>query len=474
MRPTSALPPFMCRLAVPAVAFSMFAFAPSNPAHAVPSFAAQTGQACQMCHIGALGPQLTPYGRNFKMKGYTLQGGEGLASQVHLALWVQSGFTATNKDLPQDAAPHYNTNDNAGVQAISLFYSGRITDHVGVFLQATYDNVAKALAQDNSDVRIIGDTTVFGKDVDYGVSINNAPGWSDPYNSNYLWGYPYIGSFLAVGPNAAPILAGAEGDNSLGVIGYAWVDQHIYVDLGGYETQAPGMMKLLGEAYGAGSATGIEPYTSLTYAWFWGNSNAHLGGTFFNGRYNPTDPNSKGFTADGRFGHDSYYDFLLHGGYQYIGDDNIHVFTVDSWYDYEIQHLEGTSNPFNPNVGSSMPNNHLEDFNIATTYYYKETYGGNVKFEKTWGNKNQLLYNTGANDGSGSINGSPESTSITLEADWVPFGKEDSWLRPFINLKLGLQYTIYTQFNGASHNYDGYGRNAADNNTLFLFAWTVF
>jgi hypothetical protein len=461
--------------ALPSLAISVLAVVSAKPGHAVPSFAAQTGQACQMCHIGALGPQLTPYGRNFKMKGYTLTGGEGLASQVHLALWVQSGFTYTDKAVPIAAeVPHFNTNDNWDVQAISLFYSGRITDHVGVFLQATYDNTVKALAQDNSDVRIVGDTELFGKDVDYGVSLDNAPGWSDPWNSNYLWGYPYITSFLAPGPNAAPILAGAEQDNSLGVVGYAWYDQHIYVDLGGYETQAPGWMKVFGEAYGAGSATGIEPWTSLTYAWFWGNSNAHLGGTFFNGRYNPTTPGTKGFTAEGNFGHDEYYDFLIHGGYQYIGDNNVHVFTVDSWYDHEIQHLKGTGNPLSPYYGSSSVNNHLDDFNIAAAYYYKETYGGYLKFEKTWGNKNQLLYNSGADDGTGSIKGSPDSTSITPEIDFVPFGKEDSWARPFVNVKFGLQYTIYTQYNGSSHNYDGYGRNASDNNTLFLYAWTVF
>jgi len=29
-------------------------------AHAVPSFAAQTGQPCTACHVGAFGPQLTP------------------------------------------------------------------------------------------------------------------------------------------------------------------------------------------------------------------------------------------------------------------------------------------------------------------------------------------------------------------------------------------------------------------------------
>jgi len=34
------------------------------------------------------------------------------------------------------------------------------------------------------------------------------------------------------------------------------------------------------------------------------------------------------------------------------------------------------------------------------------------------------------------------------------------------------QYTMYSTFNGASSNYDGYGRSASDNNTLYLLVWT--
>ncbi|MEY2843118.1 MAG: hypothetical protein RI920_1155, partial [Pseudomonadota bacterium] len=34
----------------------------ATQAHAVPSFARQTGQDCAACHVGAFGPQLTPYG----------------------------------------------------------------------------------------------------------------------------------------------------------------------------------------------------------------------------------------------------------------------------------------------------------------------------------------------------------------------------------------------------------------------------
>jgi len=33
--------------------------------------------------------------------------------------------------------------------------------------------------------------------------------------------------------------------------------------------------------------------------------------------------------------------------------------------------------------------------------------------------------------------------------------------------------TIYDKFDGASSNYDGAGRNASDNNTLFLFLWAA-
>jgi hypothetical protein len=35
-------------------------------------------------------------------------------------------------------------------------------------------------------------------------------------------------------------------------------------------------------------------------------------------------------------------------------------------------------------------------------------------------------------------------------------------------------HTGYTKFNGASTDYDGMGRNARDNNTLYLLGWFMF
>src|ERR1700731_2731802 len=53
-------------------AFLTIGFAPS--AQALPSFARQTGQPCGTCHTDF--PALTPYGRRFKLLGYTAGGGE--------------------------------------------------------------------------------------------------------------------------------------------------------------------------------------------------------------------------------------------------------------------------------------------------------------------------------------------------------------------------------------------------------------
>jgi hypothetical protein len=41
-------------------------------------------------------------------------------------------------------------------------------------------------------------------------------------------------------------------------------------------------------------------------------------------------------------------------------------------------------------------------------------------------------------------------------------------------VKLSLQYIAYQKFNGASTNYDGNGRNANDNNTLYMLGWLNF
>jgi len=89
-----------------------------------------------------------------------------------------------------------------------------------------------------------------------------------------------------------------------------------------------------------------------------------------------------------------------------------------------------------------------------------------------------LRYNTrmrvGAAPLSGSNNGFPDTRGYTLQFECVPLGKLQSWGRPWVNLRVGVQYTGYLRFNGGTSNYDGFGRSASQNNSLFLFSWMAF
>jgi hypothetical protein len=66
--------------------------------------------------------------------------------------------------------------------------------------------------------------------------------------------------------------------------------------------------------------------------------------------------------------------------------------------------------------------------------------------------------------GTTNIQTDPATNGFTYEAFWIPQQ----------NIRIGAQYTAYDKYQGASNNYDGAGRNASDNNTLFLYAWFAF
>ena len=50
----------------------------------------------------------------------------------------------------------------------------------------------------------------------------------------------------------------------------------------------------------------------------------------------------------------------------------------------------------------------------------------------------------------------------------------NAWLAPWFNVRLSLQYVAYLTFNGGHTNYDGFGRDARANNTLYLLSWFAF
>ena len=121
-------------------------------------------------------------------------------------------------------------------------------------------------------------------------------------------------------------------------------------------------------------------------------------------------------------------------------------------------------------AGASVnPDNHLNTVSLDVTYGFRQTYVAGVGLFNTSGSTDVGLYTP--NPVGGSLSGSPDSRGYTLQLEYIPFGKLDSFARPWLNVRVGLQYTGYSKFNGAGSNYDGFGRSAGDNNTLFLFYW---
>jgi hypothetical protein len=68
----------------------------------------------------------------------------------------------------------------------------------------------------------------------------------------------------------------------------------------------------------------------------------------------------------------------------------------------------------------------------------------------------------------------PSSSGLQFQLDGTPFGRGKSPLGPRFNMRVGIQYTLYTRFNGARRDFDLTGRNASDNNTLRVFTWVAF
>jgi hypothetical protein len=143
-------------------------------ASAIPAFAQQTGEPCTTCHIGAFGPQLTPFGTAFKIGGYTQTGGSGLASKVPLSAMAITSFTNTGAGQPGGAAPHFGDNNSLALDQISLFLAGRNTDFAGAFLQGTYDGVTRAFSLDNSDIRLTTPLSLDDTELRIGTSIIEA------------------------------------------------------------------------------------------------------------------------------------------------------------------------------------------------------------------------------------------------------------------------------------------------------------
>jgi hypothetical protein len=425
-------------------------------AQAIPSFARQTGLPCAQCHTLSFGPALTEYGREFKLNGYSWGNGD---HPMPLALMVQGGFSHSEKSLPEPPADHFSTNDNDSVDQVSLFYGGRVTEHSGAFVQVTYSGPDRNVSWDNVDVRYARSLQFAGMDTVVGLSFNNSPTVQDLWNSTPAWGFPYISSPLVAGATSATLLEGGLAQTVMGVTAYTMIHSHVYLEAGVYRNLSDRWLRNVGlTADDNPHINGVAPYWRIAYQTV---ASPHYFSVGLFGLAAHLQPDTT--VGD----QNRYNDVGLDATYQYTNGIESSV-TVNASYIHESQNLIATYNA----GGSDGASNHLNTFRIDASYAYDQTWSAGVGFFNTTGGTDATLYAPA--ELTGSNNGSPDTRGYLLQFECVPLGKLASWGRPWVNLRVGLQYTGYLKFNGGTSNYDGSGRSASDNNSLFLFSWMAF
>ena len=426
----------------------------ARPASAVPAFAQQTGQPCKSCHVGGFGPELTPFGREFKLGGYTLRA----HASIPLAAMVIASVTHTRKD--QHPPPeHLNRNDNFVPDQASLFLAGGVGGHFGGFAQVTYDGVARHWSWDNLDLRAVTKAKVFGADSIFGLSVNNSPTVQDAWNTLAAWSFPYTDTAVSPTPDAAPLIDGALAQNVLGVTAYGWIGSKVYVEAGSYTSPSRGTLDSLGaDPFDPGSIHGLAPYGRIALQTKFGGGTFEVGASALQAALFPGRDRSSGLS-------DRYTDLGLDSSWQKpFGTDNV---SINLRYEHERGDLRAScalgliGEDKDPGCGRYD----LNEVRATARYTLHDRVGLTLSAFDIHGSRNSNVF-----DG----NGRPDSNGVMGQVDYTFWPDGKGPLGPLFNARVGVQFTAYGKFNGARHNFDGAGANAVDNNALRFFTWIAF
>ena len=451
----------------------------TEKAEALPSYARQTGQTCSTCHTAY--PQLTPYGRRFKLGGYTAEGGgpngdSGTAKALFtpplpVSIMLQSGFTHTNSNLGPPGGGFSTPNSWFDLaQQTSLFYGGKIYGNLGAFVQVTLGSDAGgvAWAWDNTDVRYADTTRIAGHDVLWGLDFNNNPTVQDPWNTTSAWAWPFITSAFQPSPYAATLFDGPFGGlfgpgNAVSAGGYVFVDDSYYAELSFYKTPSNYTQIHLGTCCAADLLgnniviDGAAPYWRLAAEKNLGEHSIMVG-TY--GLLANIIPNNIG-----GFGTDKYWDEGFDGQYQWIHEQ--HAVTLRANYVIERQQFD------NSFFAQGLTSNHIDylrSLKLQGEYVYDHTYAFGAGYFNISGTPDAGIYQGIGPNGVPS----PNSSGWVFDVSYLPFshGGPDLW--PWFNTRIGVSYTMFTQLDGLQKGVDGGNLSASGNNTLFVYAFTMW
>jgi len=440
------------------LALLVAAVSASPNARALPSFARQTGQKCAACHVSGSWPQLTPWGRFFKLSGYTA--GQQLVNKegVHYlpaGLFGQLGLTWATQPNNSLGQPVITQNGSPEAYAFAGEVATKLTDFMGVFYEYQIGNQYPGWkgSAGPTDLRAVHFFHPGGKELLVGVDSNNNPTVQDVWNSTPAWSYPFYGSPQAPGGPATPMIASlGEQSGSVGV--YALLNREWYAEISTYRV-ATDLFRWMsaGTAFQAGGKNYLDGYNPYWRAYWTKERGAQsiMVGAF--GMQAKVYPNSAAPSGPS----DIFTDYGFDSQYQYLGDT--HKVTLRGSYIYENQKWDASF----PLTASSTFRGNLKSLNLNGSYGYRDRWIFNAAYFSSNGNNNSALYAV-ADPSGNQLTASPKTSGYVLEADRLITQ----------NVQATLQYKGFVRFNGLTNNIDGLGRSAGDNNTIWLTVFFAF
>jgi hypothetical protein len=447
------------KILVPVLAVACLLAVCKPEARAVPSYSRQTGLPCATCHFAP--PELTPFGRKFKLEGYTFatkaevsDEKKGHNAALHLlevfplSVVFDTSYTATKSPQPGTQNGNFQF-----PQDVSLFLAGAWGSHVGSFVQVTYTAQGNHFSWDNTDLRYASkDHELFGKPLTWGITFNNNPTVEDLWNSTPAWGFPFAASNVSPTPLAKAIINGALGQDVAGIGAYTMWNEHLYVGATVYRSQHLGLAQPNPGTGSGFNIRGFAPYWRVAWQTITKNNSLEIG-TY--GMHAKTSPGAVTGPTDSHT--DWAVDFQYDRTIPQFKDD---VLSFRGTYIRENSTLDATFAL--PTPGADRLGHHLNTLQGNVEYHFGTKFSATTGLFSVTGTPDTLLYAPAPVFGSAS--GDPRSNGYILNFSW--------W--PEQNIDLAVQYTGYRRFNGAQTNYDGAGRNAGSNNAVFLLGRFVF
>jgi len=432
-------------------------------AHAVPSFARQTGSECAACHVGAYGPHLTPYGIRFKLGGYV--DNDGKSGKVPLSAQVQVS----------SIQPAHGPSTTRLAEA-DLYLAGQLLSEVGAFVKVRNNGdtlSSNYTALDAMDVRWTRESTAGARKVTWGLSVNNHPGVTDPIDALPAWG------FGAAGPGRDPITLTPTGSllnnwqgglahRVLGLTGYGVLDNQWYGEVGSYRSMSQAAQHRLGQPetlpgkdFGDPGKLGGNLYWRLGWMHDMKTQFFSAGLIGLHAKLQPGPARSGP--------EDQYSDLGIDGMYEYLGNRD-HVLQLRASHIRERRDY-GTTPPhpfFIPGI-VGLPSGTIRETAISATYYYKDTWGIFAGRSFLRGSSDAARFSAPP------FYGKPDTNFTYVSPMWTVWGREDA-RGPFgSNLRLSLAWIRFDKFNGSSTESFGPGSpNAHDLDSFWINAQFAF